>query len=943
MHRSSAFLARFVLFALLAFALGLCLPATAQETRRQYLSGTGVDDAVAWDFFCTEGLRSGEWTTIPVPSCWDALGFGRLAYGHTPKDRAPRELGKYRTRFRTPADWAGDTVFLVFEGSMTDTEAWVNGRSAGPLHQGAFYRFRHDITALLKPAGEENLLEVTVAKESADQSINRAERRGDYWNFGGIFRPVYLEARPVRHIDRVAIDARADGSFAIEVFTAGAPGADAVRGRILDLAGSPVGDAFTSPLDGEKTRLATKVGSPRTWSAETPELYQVEVSLLAGERTLHRVRQRFGFRTFEARPGEGLFVNGQRVLLKGTNRHTFHPEHGRASSVRLSRADIELMKEMNNNAVRMSHYPPDPHFLELCDEIGLYVIDELSGWQKCYDEAPGRRLVEQMVKRDVNHPSILFWANGNEGGWNTAIDDEYARWDPQGRPVIHPWAPFRGVDTKHYPRFDLHLEKAKGPDVYMPTEFMHALFDGGGGASLKDYWDVIRGSKVGGGGFIWAFVDESLKRVDQDGRLDGDGSHAPDGILGPYREKEASFYAVKELWSPIVARRGADGVITIENHHDFTDAVRCVFTWQLRRFPAAGAAGAGHQVVAEGRVAAPSIPPHASGVLPLALPADAPVADALALRVDDPAGRELWTWVWPLDGDRRAPAASREAGAGAATAVSATEDDGSITLRAGAFEAVISKTDARLVSAIRGGVRFPLSQGPRPALGEAALVSIDHRTEGRDQVVVANFSGALKSVEWRLRPDGALLLDYAYALDADCDFFGVSFDLPESEVRGLRWLGDGPFRVWKNRRQGVTLGVWEKAYNNTTTGLGSWIYPEFKGYYSGVRWMTLRGAAGPITVELEDPSLFVQVLRPDFPDNPRPAKPGTMALKAVRPNATLSANAWANFPEAGFSLLHGIAPIGTKFDLPYQLGPEGAQNRARGKHRGRAVFRFGED
>ena len=112
----------------LALALGVAFgsQAFAQETRRQYLSGTGVDDAVAWDFFCTEGLRSGSWTTIPVPSCWDALGFGALAYGHTPTAKAPREVGKYRTRFRTPADWAGSTVFLVFEGSMTDTEAWVN-------------------------------------------------------------------------------------------------------------------------------------------------------------------------------------------------------------------------------------------------------------------------------------------------------------------------------------------------------------------------------------------------------------------------------------------------------------------------------------------------------------------------------------------------------------------------------------------------------------------------------------------------------------------------------------------------------------------------------------------------------------------------------------------------------------------------------------------------
>jgi hypothetical protein len=193
-----SFHACILFLAAVLFATAISTSASAQETRRHYLSGTGIDDAIAWDFFCTEGRRSGEWTTIPVPSNWDALGFGALAYGHRPdtSEKKPVEHGKYRTRFRTPADWTGHTVFLVFEGSMTDTQAWINGQSAGALHQGGFYRFRYEVTTLLKTAGEENILEVDVAKESADASINRAERQGDYWNFGGIFRPVYLEARP---------------------------------------------------------------------------------------------------------------------------------------------------------------------------------------------------------------------------------------------------------------------------------------------------------------------------------------------------------------------------------------------------------------------------------------------------------------------------------------------------------------------------------------------------------------------------------------------------------------------------------------------------------------------------------------------------------------------------------------------------------------------------
>ena len=324
-------------------------------------------------------------------------------------------------------------------------------------------------------------------------------------------------------------------------------------------------------------------------------------------------------------------------------------------------------------------------------------------------------------------------------------------------------------------------------------------------------------------------------------------------------------------------------------------------------------------------------------MLPLELPsADASAADALALRVDDPSGRELWTWVWPL---RSAPRSDSPAASSAT--VTATEDAATITLHAGDFTATFSKSDARLLSARRGDAEFPLRHGPRLAIGEATLAGITHRAEGADHLVAAAFSGNLRSIEWRLRPDGSLLLDYSYALDIPCDYFGVSFDLPESQMRGMRWLGDGPFRVWKNRRQGVSLGVWENTLNHTATGYESWGYPEFKGYYANVRWLTLRTTAGPGTVALEDPSLFVQVLRPDFPGSPKPHSPATLALKTTPQHSTLSANAWANVPDAGFSLLHGIAPIGTKFDLPYQLGPEGRQNTPRGDYRGRVTFNFG--
>ena len=158
----------------------------------------------------------------------------------------------------------------------------------------------------------------------------------------------------------------------------------------------------------------------------------------------------------------------------------------------------------------------------------------------------------------------------------------------------------------------------------------------------------------------------------------------------------------------------------------------------------------------------------------------------------------------------------------------------------------------------------------------------------------------------------------------------------------MRWLGHGPFRVWKNRLGGGTLGVWENAYNNTMTGYDQGPYPEFKGYYAGVRWMQFETTAGPILISIDDPSLYVQVLRPEFPDDPKPHSPTTAATRPISTSAHLSANAWASFPRAGFSILHGIAPMGTKFNTAHQLGPQSQQNVADGEYRGRARFFFGE-
>src|SRR5438105_8948240 len=205
----------------LALALLTAAPAIAQRTERQLLSGPGSDSTINWELRVSGGRRAGEWAPIPVPSNWELQGFGTYHYSNDwSRTRAPDSVGDYRHRFRVPAAWDGKRVDIVFGAVMTDAEVRVNGALAGPVHRGGFTQFRYDVGKLLKYDAE-NLLEVRVGKFSADSSVNRAERSADFWLFGGIYRPVWLEALPVRHIVRTAIDAKHTGALAADVYLDG--------------------------------------------------------------------------------------------------------------------------------------------------------------------------------------------------------------------------------------------------------------------------------------------------------------------------------------------------------------------------------------------------------------------------------------------------------------------------------------------------------------------------------------------------------------------------------------------------------------------------------------------------------------------------------------------------------------------------------------------------
>ena len=980
-----AILAAFAAFA--AFA-AVATPAGAVESERLYLSGRGPADAVPWAFQVSAGRRAGEWGTLPVPSQWELHGFGTYRYGMD--DPGADESGRYRVRFAAPASWSGRRISLVFEGVMTDCTATLNGAPLLPVHRGGFTRFRYDVTTLLRP-GAGNLLEVDVDERSADGSVERAERSADYWLFGGIYRPVYLEATPLPAIDRVRIDARHDGRLEAVVNVAAESATTAatldLRGEVRDRASGAVVHRFAAPIEEGAARISERVDGIRPWSAEEPRLYELRLVLAhaggdaAAEpaRAIHQRSEVFGFRTFAVAPGAGLVVNGRRVLLKGVDRHSFWPTTGRALDPAVNRRDAELLKALNANAVRTSHYPPDPEFLRACDELGLYVVDELPGWHDAYADAVGRDLVREMVERDHNHPSVVAWANGNEGGWNLELDGELARHDLQLRPVLHPGDVHGGVDAAHYPSWDelrARLDPAAlrnrwrrfvlGPlPIVLPTEALHGLYDGGLGAGLEDYWELMRASPIAGGLFLWTFVDEGVVRGDRGGAIDTFANYGADGVVGPFREQEASFWAVRATWSPIAVvesevERTADGGarLTIENRYDLTSLERARLLWEWLRLPGPG--GGSEQPLARGSMAAPALEPGARAAVTLAGPpaaaagADAAPSsplepDALRLRALDREGREVSAWVLPVRGGAldRAPATApspraaalgeapptaedsigaREAGAALADASTLATSE-PVLLAAGDAAAEIDPRRGRLLALRAGSRRVVFHDGPRAA-GEAAqrLVAGRRFRDGDDDGVELRWEGALEEARFTLERSGWLRVDYVLRVDRPSALAGVVFGLDEGTVRGMRWLGLGPYRVWGNRRQGGLLGLWETERNDTATGV-DWRYPEFAGFYAGVHWATLAMEGGALTVALEDPTLHLGVLRPRFAEGLAPD------------GRELARHTRVATHDGSLAILHAIPGIGTKFHTAEELGPQGRERLAPGRYRGRFRLR----
>ena len=748
----------------------------------------------------------------------------------------------------------------------------------------------------------------------------------------------------------MAIDARADGQFRADVFlsraTWGAVGVD-----IIDANGKKLGQSQAFAIQGDRAAVDFTVKNPKLWTAETPHRYTAVFTLKdQSGKVLHVERQKFGFRTIEYRHSfkgedlpypqiqgcddDGVFINGQKVIFKGANRHSFRPETGRTLSKQKNIEDVLLIKSMNMNAVRLSHYPADPEFLDACDSLGLYVECELPGWHWAHETINGQKLVEEMVTRDVNHPSIIFWSNGNEGGFNYELEPFFHKFDPQKRVVLYPWANRNGFETKHYRSWGETAEYMRQKEIFMPTEFLHGLYDGGHGAGLKDYWKLMMSNPRCAGGFLWDLMDQGVVRTDQNNIVDCMGNFGSDGIVGPHMEKEGSFYTIKEVWSPVQVKYWERERPTIQNCYDFINLKDCQFSYKFLQMPAYGEKNV--KVLKEGKLPSPDVAPGQTFRFDL----PKTDADVVQLTAIDPNGQEIFTWSHKhitkaenLNKNRLRENTQK---------FTCSEDADLLTVKNGNRQFAFSKQTGLLTSVTVGGKKLSFGNGPRFVAAKRSDRSQDgfynhddkeafqkktDYTEYADQGVfdgftvsdstlVANYRhGSIQAITWRFLSDGGIYMNADYYFNGVVDLMGICFDYPEQMVKSKQWVGKGPYRVWQNRKEGPQYGLWQNDYNDPIPG-ESWEYPEFKGYFANVSWMQLTTQEGKIGIETLGSNIGVYT--------PRDGRDHILYT----------------LPETGIGIFRAIPAVRNKVNTTDLNGPSAQPYWSKGKGRINAILRF---
>ncbi|MYL46700.1 beta-galactosidase subunit alpha [Virgibacillus halodenitrificans] len=599
--------------------------------------------------FEQQGVDTAEWDQIQVPSNWQMEGYGEMHYSDLwynfpiipPYVPSENPTGIYKRTFFIENDWLNKDIILRFHGVDSAFHVWINGEKVG-YSKGARITSEFDVTSFMR----EGHNEITVKVYQWSDGTYLEDQ--DMWWLSGIFRDVELYTQPKSGIEdfkvnTILTEKYREGRLEVSGRVRGTGEGLALRYELLD---STLNTIISGKEQlGESFSISETVSQPRLWNAEEPNLYTLLLTVIQGKEVLEVIPQKVGFRQVEVK-GKTFTVNGVPIKLKGVNRHDFHPTTGRVVSKEDMIKDIELMKQHNINAIRTAHYPNAPYLYELCDQYGMYVIDEadlechgfeLTGEYNWLADDPAweamhtDRLV-RMVARDKNHPSIIMWSLGNESSFGDNFR-KMAKICKQCDPtrLVHYEGDAKAEVTDVYSTMYTWLEhpdkeKKTMKDIVTTTdkphvhcEYGHAMGNGPGG--LKEYQELVYQHEHLQGGFIWEWFDHGIQTIDEKGnvyyRYGGDfgdeptnGNFCIDGLIMPDRTPSPALLEYKKIVEP-VHTKDIDlkkGKFLLENKYDFISLDHLTLHYKLEK---------DEVVLQTGSIALDGIPARGSGEVQL--------------------------------------------------------------------------------------------------------------------------------------------------------------------------------------------------------------------------------------------------------------------------------------------------------------------------------------
>ena len=608
------------------------------------------------DFYTTD-YNISDWKDIKVPGHWELQGYGVPIYTDVsypfpnnepfiPHDYNP--VGSYKRNFTIPASWDSDDIYIHFGGVRSAMYLWVNGKKVG-YSQGSKTPAEFKLNEYLKPGT--NQLAVEIYRFSDGSYLEDQ----DYWKVSGFERDVYLYASPKTHIRDIFAHADldktyTDGQFNLEVElnkTDATIETKTVNIQVLDGKTIIIDKNITTKLKQGANQIdfEATIAKVRKWTAETPELYDLQVSLKNSDNEdIEIIRRKIGFRTSEIKNGL-LQINGVPIVIRGVNRHEHDADNCRVITEESMIRDIELMKQFNINAVRNSHYPNRERWYELCDEYGLFLVDEANieahgcdpynkektlankpNWKKAFLDR-----TQSMFERSKNHASIIIWSLGNETGRGQNFQATY-KWlkeQDSSRPVQSEDSGQEFNTDIFCPMYDRiwemskYIEKVQTRPL-IQCEYAHAM--GNSVGNLKDYWDLIRKHRQLQGGFIWDWVDQTFRKVTEKGdtifaygsdmgiyKVKNDSNFCANGLITADRKIHPHIWEVKKVYQPIAFDKvdHSNNQFKITNYHDFIDLSTFDFTWILKKDA---------KTIASGEINNLELKAHESKVISIAYP-----------------------------------------------------------------------------------------------------------------------------------------------------------------------------------------------------------------------------------------------------------------------------------------------------------------------------------